>query len=151
MNKAVDENEHSLEMHLPYIKKTLPDVKLVPIMVGNLSADQEKQFGQKISAYMGDDTNLFIVSSDFCHWGSNFDYYRQDKSLEAWQSVEKLDKQGMQLIENHDYESYHQYLEETENTICGRHPIGVFLNAIRSYANSANIGEKIKTKFVKYA
>jgi MEMO1 family protein len=38
MSKQIDENEHSLEMHLPYIKKVLPDVKLIPIMVGNLSA-----------------------------------------------------------------------------------------------------------------
>lgn len=43
MHIKVDENEHSLEMHLPYIKKVLGDkIKLVPIMVGNLTNDQEK-------------------------------------------------------------------------------------------------------------
>ncbi len=41
MGRAVDENEHSLEMHLPYIRKVLPnkDLKIVPIMVGNLTAE----------------------------------------------------------------------------------------------------------------
>ncbi len=42
-------------MHLPYIKKVLPDVKLIPIMVGNLSAEQEKEFGEKLAVYMVDD------------------------------------------------------------------------------------------------
>jgi AmmeMemoRadiSam system protein B len=41
MNRNVDEAEHSLEMHIPYIKKVLPNVKLVPIMVGNLNAKSE--------------------------------------------------------------------------------------------------------------
>jgi len=40
MNINVDEAEHSLEMHLPYIKKVLGDnIKLIPIMVGNLTVD----------------------------------------------------------------------------------------------------------------
>ncbi len=77
MNKSVDETEHSLEMHVPYIKKVFNDnqFKLVPIMVGNLSPKSEKEFGQKLAPYLADDQNLFVVSSDFCHWGSNFDYY----------------------------------------------------------------------------
>lgn len=133
MSQQIDENEHSLEMHLPYIKKVLPDVKLIPIMVGNLSAQQEKEFGEKLAIYLVDEQNLFVVSSDFCHWGSNFDYYHHEKPLEVWQSVEKLDRQGMELIENHDFQGYQKYLEETENTICGRHPIGVFINALKSY------------------
>ena len=43
MSKKVDENEHSLEMHVPYIKKAFGEnkFKLVPIMVGNLTAKAE--------------------------------------------------------------------------------------------------------------
>ena len=40
MNIKIDEAEHSLEMHLPYIKMILGDkIKLIPIMVGNLTID----------------------------------------------------------------------------------------------------------------
>ena len=44
MSKKVDEKEHSLEMHLPYIKKMFGEhkFKLVPIMVGNLSEASEQ-------------------------------------------------------------------------------------------------------------
>lgn len=36
-NKEIEEEEHSLEMHLPYIQRMLRDkpFKLVPIMVGS--------------------------------------------------------------------------------------------------------------------
>jgi len=39
----------------------------------------------------------------------------------------------MDLIEAQDPEGFHHYLEVTENTICGRHPIAVFMNAIKAY------------------
>lgn len=42
---------------------------------------------------------------------------------------------------------YINYLEETENTICGRHPIGVLLNII-NYSAQKN---KLKTLLTKYA
>ena len=45
MTKKVDEAEHSLEMHLPFIKKMFEsrgdDLLLVPIMIGNLSKSAE--------------------------------------------------------------------------------------------------------------
>ena len=51
INKATDENEHSLELHLPFVQKVFKhsgeqhDFKLVPIMVGTLSEKKEKEFG----------------------------------------------------------------------------------------------------------
>ena len=43
-------------------------------------------------------------------------------------SIEALDQTGMGLIERGEPEAFTEYLEEFENTICGRHPIGVLLN-----------------------
>lgn len=91
MNRKTDEAEHSLEMHIPYIKLVFGDhpFKLVPIMVGNLSQKSEQEFGEKLAPYLDNDDNLFVISSDFCHWGSNFDYYHYQKEHgEVWQSVE---------------------------------------------------------------
>ena len=41
---------------------------LVPIMVGATSADKEKEYGRFFAPYLASTENLFIVSSDFCHW-----------------------------------------------------------------------------------
>lgn len=43
-------------------------------------------------------------------------------------SIEVLDRMGMDIIETGDPDNFKKYLLETENTICGRHPISVFLH-----------------------
>jgi MEMO1 family protein len=75
-SKKDDEEEHSLEMHAPYIKKIFGDkeIKLVPIVVGSISHEKEKYFGSILAPYFKEERNLFIISSDFCHWGRSFDY-----------------------------------------------------------------------------
>lgn len=70
-----------------------------------------------------------MISSDFCHWGQRFRYTYYDRSVgEIWQSIQKLDKQGMNLIETLNPSAFTEYLKKYGNTICGRHPIGVLLN-----------------------
>ena len=147
INKEREEEEHSLEMHLPYIKHAFGDNKftLVPIMVGSLSTKSQEYFGKILSEYLKDDKTLFIISSDFCHWGNNFQYKPYNKSDgDIWQSIEKLDRKGIELIENQDYTGFANYLNDTDNTICGRNPICVYLNALK-YS-----GMSTTTKLVYY-
>jgi len=54
----------------------------------------------------------------------------------------------MSLIEAQNLEGFTGYLNETENTICGRHPIQLLL-AIIELAKAQH--SNIETKFVKYA
>lgn len=84
MSPAVDEAEHSLELHLPYIhhllKRQYPGrptssyPPLVPMMVGYTSGSVEQAFGSVLASYLADPENAFIISSDFCHWGLRFSY-----------------------------------------------------------------------------
>lgn len=76
MNLDVDEDEHSLELHTPYIMHAMAGqpFSLVPIMVGALSSEDEARYGRILGRYMDDPANLFVISSDFCHWGSRFSY-----------------------------------------------------------------------------
>lgn len=69
-NKKTEEDEHSLEMHLPFIKKVLgsQEFKLVPIMVGEIEGVEE-YFGKLLAPYFDDENTIFVISSDFCHWG----------------------------------------------------------------------------------
>lgn len=92
--------EHSIEMQLPYLahltKGYLPftativyliplnvnrslmypfirrDVALVPIMVGSVDARSEAKYGEILAPYLDDPANLFVISSDFCHWGNRY-------------------------------------------------------------------------------
>lgn len=44
-----------------------------------------------------------------------------------YKSIEALDRAGMAAIETGDPAVFGDYLKETQNTICGRHPIGILL------------------------
>ncbi|KAK4054997.1 hypothetical protein OIO90_003338 [Microbotryomycetes sp. JL221] len=77
MDIDTDQDEHSIEMHLPYIRKIFQgrnDVKLVPILVGSLTLQLEQMYGNVLKSFLKSNKTLFIVSTDFCHWGSRFSY-----------------------------------------------------------------------------
>ena len=44
---------------------------------------------------------------------------------------------GIELIERQDREAFYQYCEETENTICGRHAIGILLAMLKAQATGS--------------
>ena len=73
MSQHVDEEEHSIEMHLPYIAKIMEEKKtaftIVPVLVGATRGHKESEYGKIFSSYLADPENLFVISSDFCHWG----------------------------------------------------------------------------------
>lgn len=97
MEMQTDEDEHSIEMHLPYIAKVMENFKdqftIVPILVGSLSPESEAMYGQLLAPYLDDPQNLFVISSDFCHWGQRFKYTHYDKSCgQIYKSIEQLDK-----------------------------------------------------------
>ncbi|KAI8806570.1 MEMO1 family [Cladochytrium replicatum] len=160
MSVQTDEDEHSIEMHLPYIYKIMEGKStpftVVPILVGALSTTKEEFFGKLLSPYLKNPHTLFIVSSDFCHWGSRFSYvYRQpsNPSQPIHASIEAVDREGMKLIEDLDVQGFAQYLRRTRNTICGRHPIGVLLNALKdAYGGEVeNLRQGLQCRFLRYA
>jgi predicted class III extradiol MEMO1 family dioxygenase len=58
-----------------------------------------------------------------------FHYTRYDKKCgPIHKSIEALDKMGMDIIETGNADALKQYRSEYGNTICGRHPISVFLH-----------------------
>ncbi|KAJ8099994.1 MEMO1 family [Lipomyces tetrasporus] len=170
MSKTVDEEEHSLEMHLPYIYKILSESEggirpLVPIMVGALSARSEREFGELLSPYLSDPKNGFVISTDFCHWGTRFGYtnYVDDPDCEnvrslssssyfsssssrrhssvnpevpIYKSIEIMDYKGMDVSSGGSHAEWTEYLSRTKNTICGRHPLGVLIAGIEHLGNN---------------
>jgi len=134
MTMKQDEEEHSLEMHLPFVAHLFnpSDVTIVPIVVGSISSSSEAKLGELLAPYLNDSSNLFALSSDFCHWGSRFGYTPYDQNEgSVHQYIEYLDRTGMEAIETGDVEVFQRYLKETNNTICGRHAIAIYMHAMR--------------------
>ena len=154
MTMQTDEDEHSIEMHLPYIAHVMQgqEFSVVPILVGSLSPEKEAVYGRLLAKYLVQPDNLFVVSSDFCHWGARFNYQFYDKDWgEIHESISKLDRLAMDVIETLQPADFTSYLKKYGNTICGRHPIGVLLNAARELPSLLAPQSSVSLSFLKYA
>ena len=168
MSASSDSSEHSLEMHLPYIYHILSQSftsgqlpPLVPILVGSTNSSTEKSFGSLLAPYLADTSNIFVISSDFCHWGSRFSYTyylpsstsdpakglslksrEQPRDPPIYDSIARIDKLAMQGIESGQHDAFLATLQDTGNTVCGRHPIGVIMAAIEVLKKEGAISEE---------
>ena len=69
MGKDVDEEEHSIEMQLPYLahvfKDRLEEVTFIPILVGSLDKNALDTYSVILDHYFARDDTIFVISSDF--------------------------------------------------------------------------------------
>jgi AmmeMemoRadiSam system protein B len=135
-------------MQLPYLAYVMQgqQITIVPLVIGSTSAETEAMIGRALAPYFLDPQTLFVISSDFCHWGKRFQYtHLRSLSTENCEElvcvadpaklpinagIELLDRAGMKYIERQDLVGFRQYLQEEQNTICGQHPICVLLEMI---------------------
>lgn len=105
------EQEHSLEVHLPFLQTVLGEFHLVPLVVGEASASE---VAQVLKALWQDDNCLIVISSDLSHY---HDYA----------SAQRMDKATSEAIEALDYEAIHY------GDACGRNPVSGLLALAREW------------------
>ncbi|KAL1951992.1 hypothetical protein VTO73DRAFT_1141 [Trametes versicolor] len=177
MDQQTDEDEHSIEMHLPYVRKVFEgkDISIVPVLVGAINYDKEVTYGKLLAPYLAREDTFFVVSSDFCHWGLRFQYtfyypkpppssvspvrlsradsHTSVKENPIHESISALDHEAMEILTMppctaaQAHHDFADYLARTKNTICGRHPIGVLLGALTVLEKE---GKAPKLKWVRY-
>ena len=68
-NREAHENEHCLEVELPFLQTVLSDFKIVPVLIGQASEGILELLAQEISDEMREDEQvLLIISSDLSHY-----------------------------------------------------------------------------------
>jgi len=116
--------EHSLEVQLPFLQKTLGRFSLVPLVVGDVTPRERDALAAALLP-LWDERTLIVASSDFCHYGPSFDYEPFGKTDR--EHIARLDREGIDRILALDANGFESYLARTHNTICGQAPIGVLL------------------------
>ena len=123
-HKGVGDEEHSLELQLPFLQRVLKDFRLVPLLVGRMSTEDYARAAEAILPWIDEDT-LLVASSDFTHFGRRFGYepFKDDVP----NKLRELGDQAAEPILNCDFDGFTEYLAETRDTICGRGPIALLL------------------------
>ena len=67
VNEAAHAPEHSLEVQLPFLQTVLDDFQIVPLAVGDASAEE---VASVIERLWGGPETLIVVSSDLSHYHS---------------------------------------------------------------------------------
>lgn len=78
VNENIFQPEHAHEIQLPFLQRILPDIEIIPIVVGQLDSNQIISFVQTLKKYIGKDT-ILIVSVDLSHYHSDKDAKKLDQ------------------------------------------------------------------------
>lgn len=104
------EQEHSLEVQLPFLQTLLSEFTLVPLVVGDSNADEVSTVLEKL---WGGEETLIVISSDLSHYND-------------YTTAQTMDQTTCHAIEHLDYKTidYHH--------ACGRNPVlGILQSANR--------------------
>ncbi|MBN1864868.1 MAG: AmmeMemoRadiSam system protein B [Victivallales bacterium] len=133
--------EHSLEVQLPFIQKTLPGTPILPLVCGSLSQQTELEASRVLSCFWNPQT-LWVISSDFTHFGSSFGYVPFREEVEK--NLKDLDMGAADTILALDGKAFSEYLDKTGATICGANPIRLLLRTIEQTKSN------VKTQLIAY-
>lgn len=103
------QQEHSLEVHLPFLQETLAEFSLVPLVVGEADA---KEVAQVLDRLWGGEETLVVVSSDLSHYHDYATATRLDRATSD--AIEMLRPEAI----GHDQ-------------ACGRNPVNGLLYTAR--------------------
>lgn len=106
VNDQAHSQEHSLEVHLPFLQQVLDEFTIVPLVVGQTTPEQINQVLAEL--WDGPET-LIVISSDLSHY-------------HEYSVAKALDKKTSQAIEQLDYKHI-----DYENA-CGRDPVNGLLH-----------------------
>ena len=137
------EREHSVEVQLPFLQKSLTGFRIVPVIMGDCTLDTCRKFALLLKDAIGNRKDvLVVVSSDMYH---GYDYDEADLS----------DGIALSYLEKMDAEGLYYSLREAKTQMCGGFPaVSVLILAkklghntlkVLNHTNSAIVtGKRIK-------
>lgn len=85
--------EHALEIELPFLQRTVPNLKIVPLVMADRSLSTCRKLADAIHQAAGDHKILIVASSDLYHGYRYDDCVRSDNA--TLERIEALDAEGL--------------------------------------------------------
>jgi len=125
-NDDVHSQEHSLEVELPILQNILNIKNIIPIICGSINVASARTVAKALRPFYQEDI-LWIISSDFTHYGDSFLYTPFQGDNDFRKRISELDFQAINLIKEKNLEKFEDFLYKTKATICGRDAIKILL------------------------
>ncbi len=131
------EQEHSLEVEVPFLQKTLKGFRIVPLLIGSMEPDD---YHNLANAFLGlYDQNpggtLIVASSDMSHY-------------HPYETAKRMDAATLKAMEAQDLDKLITGLQKGDGELCGAHGVIALMLAARrmgadatvlGYANSGDV------------
>ncbi|MGD0200556.1 MAG: AmmeMemoRadiSam system protein B [Bryobacteraceae bacterium] len=122
-----ERGEHSIEVQLPFLQRTLGQFQLVPIIMGDQSYEISRALGVALASRLQGTDTLIVASSDLSH------FHPYDDAV-------TLDRKTLRAIQEWDYLSMSQNFESRVWEACGGGPIvAAMIASERLGANQARL------------
>lgn len=103
--------EHSIEVQLPFLQKSLNDFRIVPIVMGDCSFQQCKNLAELISKTIGWRKDVLIVASTDMYHGYD------------WQESQQVDEVTNTYLRNMDEVGLYESIKNQQAQLCGGIPV----------------------------
>lgn len=145
---AAFEREHSLEVQVPFLQKTLTGFKIVPIVTGTMDKNDYSELADTLAKILKNDQEkvLIVASSDMSHF-------------HPYDAASKMDNIALKDIAELNVEGLDQHLKNQECELCGAQGVITLMMlarqvrgkaAILDYANSGDV-TKDRSRVVGYS
>ncbi len=119
--------EHSLEVHVPFLQKTLKNFKIVPMAMSTPSIEKSKQIAEAISKHIKGKKVLIIASTDMSH------YHPDEEARE-------MDWRALSLLEKGDSEGLLREVRTGRVELCG---IAATLTVLETAKRQGDVSVKV--------
>lgn len=116
----VFEQEHSIEVQLPFLQKVLKDFRIVPIMMGDCDLAMCRRLAAALKTAIGSRTDVLVVASTDMYHGYDYD------------ECSRTDNVTLAYIKDMDEEGLYRGLREGSVQLCGGLPVVTMLALAKS-------------------
>lgn len=112
------EEEHSIEIQLPFLQYTLKNFSIVPIMVGHRDVNDVEDMVSALYSVLSDKNSLIVASTDLHH-------------LHSYQEVVSKDALVVDAIASMELSRIRKILAPESCTVCGKVPISIVTDLVK--------------------
>lgn len=117
IREQAHQNEHCLEVMLPFLQKVLKDFKILPIIISQADDKFLTALAQALQKHLTDE-DLIIISSDLSHFPSYSDAQKADQK-----TIDGILTGEIESFEKAIQENMEQDLPNLDTCACGEAPI----------------------------
>jgi AmmeMemoRadiSam system protein A len=99
--------EHSVEVQLPFLQKTLSDFKIVPIVTGDCALSTCQHLAQLLKQAIGNRQDVLVVASTDMYHGYDYD------------EADAVDNLTLSFLKNMDAQGLYSGVREGKTQLCG--------------------------------